>query len=182
LHGGPDHGLLPDRLSGRGRLLHQTRRTAPPGRPGLPALRGAATPGDPPPSSRPPGGLPVRHVRPGLQRLHGDFPAGDPSPPRATPDDPPRGRSGHPHGADGPRVGLRSHGAAGPEAPAPGARPDRPGPQPAGRRGGRGRRDVSGRGGKKASRTPTPTTRRGGAPTAAGAMAPSRRTDRRSPA
>ena len=37
-------------------------------------------------------------------------------------------------------------------------------------------------GGKKGSRTTTPTTRRDGVPTAAGAMAPLRRTDRRSPA
>ena len=182
MHGGPGHGLLPDRLSGRGRLLHQARRTAPPRRPGLPALRTAASPGGPPLPSRPRGGLPVRPLRPGLQRLHGDLVAGDPSPPRATADDPPRGRPGHPDGADGARAGLRSQGAADPQAPAPGARPHRPGPQPARGRRGRGRRDVPERGGKKASRTPTRTTRRGGAPTIGGAMAPSRRTGRRSPA
>src|SRR5262249_50963840 len=173
LPGVPGHGLLPDRLSGRGRLLHQTRRTAPSSRPGVPALRGAATPGDPPPPSRAGGGPPVRYLWSGVQRLHGDLPAGDPSPPRATPDDPPRGRSGHPHGGEGGRLGLGPQGATGPGARAAGGSPSRRGPHPAGRGGGRGRRDVPNRGEKKGPRTPPPPIRRGGGPTAAGVMAPS---------
>ena len=78
---------------------------------------------------------------------------------------------------------LRPQGTFEPEAPTAGTRPKRPGPQPTGRRGGPGRRDGPERGGKKAFRiSTTPTIRRGGAPTVGGAMAPSRRTDRRSPA
>src|SRR5262245_37849851 len=64
--GVPGHGLPPDRLSGRGRLLHEVGRVAPSGWPGVPALRGAATPGDPPPPSRAGGGPPVRRLWSGL--------------------------------------------------------------------------------------------------------------------
>src|SRR5262249_1329018 len=152
--------------SGRGRLLHQTRRTAPSSRPGVPALRGAATPGDPPPPSRAGGRPPVRHLWSGLQRLHGDLSAGDPSPPLATPDDPPRGRARHPPGAEGTRVGLRSHGVSAPEAPAPGVSPPPARPQPAGRCRRRGRRDVPERGGKQGPRPTPPPIRRAGVPTA----------------
>ena len=90
-----------------------------------------------------------------------------------------------PGGADrppGPRAGPR------PQAPARAA-PPHPGPGRAGgraaaapgRRRGRGRRDVPERGGKKASRTPTPTTRRAAGPTSGGGTATGITTARRWP-
>ena len=145
----------------------QARRPAPPRRPGLPPLRRrarrlttstAATTA--PRSSTTAAGLP-----PGLQRLHRHALAGDPPQPRRDPADPPRLRPGRPHRPAGPRAGCEPPAPAGAAAPAPGPRGGRLGPPAAAGRPRRGRRDVPERGGKKGSRTPTRTTRRGGGPT-----------------
>ena len=85
--------------------------------------------------------------------------------------DPPRLRPGRPHRPTGPRAGLRPQGVARAAPPAPARRLAVPGPVPAGRPGGRGRRDVPERGGKKACRTPTRSTRRGGGRTRPAATA-----------
>ena len=79
------------------------------------------------------------------------------------------------------RAGVRPQAPPGAPAPPPGQRPTRAGPQPAGRRRGRGGRGLRQRGGKKGSRIPTRATRRGGGPTAAAATGPSPTTGRRWP-
>jgi hypothetical protein len=76
--------------------------------------------------------------------------------------DRPRVRPGRPHRPTGPRTGLRPLGVAQPQAPT--ARPGVPESRPVatGRPGFGGRRDLPGRGGKKACRTATRTIHRVG--------------------
>src|SRR5262249_46042406 len=104
------------------------------------------------PPSRPGPRLPVRRLRPRLQRLHRLAPGRDAAAAVAAPAHLPRRGAGRPHGPDGPRAGLRPQAPPGVEAPPPGARPARAGPQPAGRRRGRGRRVLRQRGGKNLCR------------------------------
>ena len=137
-------------------------------------------PGRPSPPPRPRPRLPLQGLPSGLQRLHRHGPAGLPAAGRRADADPPRLRPGRPHRPAGPRAGLRPQGIAPAAAPAPARRLAVPRPVPAGRPGGGGRRDVPERGGKKACRTPTRSTRRGGGRTRPAATAPGTATGRRS--
>jgi hypothetical protein len=177
---GVGHGLPDHRPDGRAGVLRAAARLAAPRRLGLPPLPRPRRPRRPPPPPRPGARLPLYRLRLCLQRLHRHAPAGHPPAARRASPDPPRDRPGGDHRPARSRAGVRPQGVARPAAPAAARRLARPRAGRAARPGGGGRRDVSERGGKKASRTRTPPTRRGAAATPGPATAPGTTTGRRS--
>ena len=97
--------------------------------------------------------------------LTGDRLPRDPPAALGGPADPPRDLPGRDDRAAGPRAKPAPATPTEARAPAPGSGAEGRRPGAAGRPGGRGLRDVPERGGKQASRIPTPPTRRGAAPT-----------------
>ena len=174
--GGADEGVTrgdreaqrwtsPDPPDGRAGLLRDARRPVAPRRPGVPTLRRRRLPGRPSSASRPGAGLPVRPLRPRLQRLHRITPARHSAAAGPTAADPPRRRPGDPHGAAGPRAGLRPQALAPAAAPAPGQRPTSDGPHPLDDAVVDADETYVNAGEKEASRTPTRPTRHGVAAT-----------------
>src|SRR5512147_370903 len=177
---GDDHGFPDHRLDGRGGLLRHARRVAASQRLGLPALPPWRPDDDPPLSSRPGPGLPVRSLWPGLQRLHRHASTRHPAPAQRTGPDRPWDRPRGPDRPTGPRAGLRPLGTLEPETSP--ARPGLPpsGPDAAGGQGRGGRRGIPECGGEKACRIPIPTTRRDAGRTRRSAMVVGTTTARRS--
>src|SRR5262249_35214903 len=150
-------------------------RLAPPRRGHVPAVRRPRRARRPPPPPRPPGRrLPLQGVPTCFQHVHRNTLARDAPQPGPDPLDPPRHRPRGARRETRPRGGDQPPTRVATAARDPGPRAGRRRPLAATGRPGRGRRVVPKRGGKKGSRTPTPTTRRGGERTRPRATAPGR--------
>src|ERR1700738_627812 len=99
-----------------------------PRRAGLPAVRVAAGPGDPPPAPPARAGLPVRPLCAGLQCLDGDGIPGDASQPLRAAVDPPQRRARRADGSPGPGARLPARPVDPAPAPDPGEVPRVAGP------------------------------------------------------